>query len=234
MTGVQAAVVVPVKAFHAAKLRLAPAVAPPARARLAREMATAVVLAAAPLPVVVVCDDDDVRRWARALGAQVRFTPGLGLDGAVAAGVAWVADEGHERAVVAHGDLPLVTGLAHVARGDGAVLVPDRRADGTNVIAIPATCGFRFAYGPGSFHRHRAEAERLGLDVTVVDDLALAWDVDVPDDLRLPSGELVGGVAATSAVPGAADRHWSTPEVGAPSPPGRTGTPGRPGSRGRP
>jgi 2-phospho-L-lactate guanylyltransferase len=75
--------------------------------------------------------------------------------------------------VVAHADLPLATGLRHVVGSHGVLLVPDRRADGTNVIALPAACGFRFAYGPGSFHRHRAEAERLGLVVTVLDDGAL-------------------------------------------------------------
>jgi 2-phospho-L-lactate guanylyltransferase len=194
LTDVQAAVVVPVKAFHAAKLRLAPALSPLDRADLARHMASSVVRAAAPLPVVVVCDDEAVREWAVALGAEVLWTPGLGLDGAVAAGVDRVAADGYRRVVVAHADLPLATGLTHVVDGEGVVLVPDRRADGTNVISLPARSGFRFAYGPGSFHRHRAEATRLGLEVTVLDDGDLSWDVDVPDDLLLPSGEVLAGL----------------------------------------
>ncbi len=36
--------------------------------------------------------------------------------------------------------------------------MPDRHDDGTNVIALPAALGFRFAYGPGSFRHHVAEA----------------------------------------------------------------------------
>ena len=188
VAAVRAAVVVPVKAFHAAKVRLAPALDPTDRADLARLMADRVVRAAAGLPVTVVCDDDEVRAWALDAGAAVRWTPGLGLDGAVEAGVETVAAEGADRVVVAHADLPLATDLAHVVGTDGVVLVPDRRADGTNVIAMPAACGFRFAYGPGSFARHRAEAERLGLAVEVRDDAPLSWDVDVPDDLLLPSG----------------------------------------------
>lgn len=183
----RAAVVVPVKAFHEAKLRLAPALSPPARAVLAREMATAVVAAAGDLPVTVVCDDPEVHRWALAVGATVHWTPGLGLDGAVEAGVA-VAGETAERVVVVHADLPLATGLDHVVGQTGVLLVPDRRADGTNVIALPAGCGFRFRYGPGSFVRHQAEAVRLGLAVEVRTDAALGWDVDVPDDLHLPGG----------------------------------------------
>jgi 2-phospho-L-lactate guanylyltransferase len=70
---------------------------------------------------------------------------------------------------------------------DGIVLVPDRHEDGTNVVSIPAACGFEFAYGPGSFDRHRAEAERLGLPLTVLRPERLTWDVDVPADLDLPA-----------------------------------------------
>lgn len=188
MIVVRAAVVIPVKGFHAAKLRLAPALTPAARAVLAREMATLVVRAAGDLPVTVVCEDETVREWAIEAGATVAWTPGLGLDGAVTAGVAAVAATGAERVVVAHADLPLATGLDHVVGRTGVLLVPDRRTDGTNVLAVPADSGFRFAYGPGSFARHRAEAARLGLPVEVLTDAELGWDVDIPDDLQLPGG----------------------------------------------
>jgi len=181
-------VVIPVKGFHAAKLRLAPALSPAARAVLARQMATRVLEAAGDLPVIVVCEDPAVRQWALEAGATVHWTPGLGLDGAVTAGVAAAAAAGAERVVVAHADLPLATGLAHVVGHAGVLLVPDRRNDGTNVAAIPAASGFRFSYGPGSFARHRAEAARLGLGVEVRADIELGWDVDIPDDLHLPDG----------------------------------------------
>jgi 2-phospho-L-lactate guanylyltransferase len=91
--------------------------------------------------------------------------------------------------VVAHGDLPLARDLAALAQRGGpqvVTLVPDRHGDGTNVVVLPAGCGFRFAYGPGSFARHRAEAARLGLAVEVVHDPHLGWDVDHPADLDLP------------------------------------------------
>jgi len=185
----RAAVVIPVKGFHAAKLRLAPALTPEARAVLARQMATRVVLAAGDLPVIVVCEDEAVREWALGEGATVHWTPGLGLDGAVHAGVDAATAAGAERIVVAHADLPLATGLDHVVGRAGVVLVPDRRTEGTNVIAVPAGSGFRFQYGTGSFARHRHEASRLGLPVEVLTDAALGWDVDVPDDLQLPDGD---------------------------------------------
>ena len=64
-------------------------------------------------------------------------------------------------------------------------LAPDRWRDGTNVAGVPTEVGFRFSYGPGSFARHLAEAARLGLHCTIVDDPRLSSDVDLPVDLAL-------------------------------------------------
>ncbi len=179
----------PVKAFGQAKVRLAGALDPDERARLARRMAGIVVAAAAPLPAVVVCDDDDVRAWAEGIGARVVWCPGRGLNGAVADGVAALAADGVAHAIVAHADLPLATRLAWVAEFPGVTLVPDRRLDGTNVVAVPTGAGFGFSYGAGSFGRHRAEAARLGLAARLVRDPRLAWDVDLPVDLDWPGSD---------------------------------------------
>jgi 2-phospho-L-lactate guanylyltransferase (CobY/MobA/RfbA family) len=116
----------------------------------------------------------------------VLWRPGHGLNGAVNDAVTTVAAEGEERVLVAHADLPLATGFDDLLVDEGVLLVPDRHEDGTNVASVPTGAGFRFAYGPGSFPRHRAEAERLGLHVEVRRPPRLTWDVDVPADLDLP------------------------------------------------
>ena len=177
------AILVPVKAFAEAKVRLAPALRSAARAALAEAMATHVLAAAGGLPVAVVCDDPGVAAWARQLGALVVWEPGRGLNGAVDAGVAHLASAGVERVIVAHADLPLADGLADLDIGEGITLVPDRRDDGTNVACIPSASGFKFAYGPGSFARHCAEAGRLELPLHVIRDPRLSFDVDLPADL---------------------------------------------------
>lgn len=182
----RAAVLVPVKAFGQAKVRLADVLEPAIRAELARAMAIRVLRAAAPLPAVVVCDDEEVRAWAERQGAEVLWTPGLGLNGAVEAGVAHLRCRGVARAVVSHADLPLATELAWVADFSGVTLVPDRHGDGSNVIGVPTDAGFRFAYGAGSFAAHRAEAARLGLVTRLVPDERLGWDLDVAADLAVP------------------------------------------------
>ncbi len=179
-------VLVPVKAFGAAKARLAPTLDAAGRETLAREMAARVLAAAAPLPVAVVCDDTEVARWAAQRGALVLPEPGRGLNGAVEAGVERLGVAGAAEVLVAHADLPFAHEVAQLAGFGGVTLVPDRRDDGTNVACIPTGAGFRFHYGPGSFARHRAEARRLGLDCRVVRDPELTWDVDVPGDI--PAG----------------------------------------------
>lgn len=190
---------VPVKSFGLAKVRLAGALDRAARAELARAMAGLVVAAAAPLPVWCVCDDDDVAEWAREQGAGVEWTPGLGLNGAVQAATERQAATGTARVVVAHGDLPFARDLSALAETapDEVVLVPDRRSHGTNVISVPTGAGFRFSYGERSFGRHREEVDRCGLRVRIVRAEHLGWDVDEPDDLEVPAhlGRLPGATS---------------------------------------
>jgi 2-phospho-L-lactate guanylyltransferase len=184
----RAAVLVPVKAFGAAKVRLAPALDAAERESLARSMATRVVAACreAGLPVFVACDDEGVSSWAASVGADVVWTPGLGLNGAVQLGFAALLDTGVELVVVAHGDLPQAAGLDRVVHGgaDVVTIVPDRHDDGTNVLAVPSSAAaFEFRYGVGSFARHVAEADRVGVSSRVLRLPELQWDVDTPDDL---------------------------------------------------
>jgi 2-phospho-L-lactate/phosphoenolpyruvate guanylyltransferase len=105
-----------------------------------------------------------------------------GLNPAVTAAASRAADLGFERVIIAHADLPAAVDLSAVDT-PGVGIAPDRGRDGSNVMCVPTGVGFEFSYGPGSFARHCAEARRLGLELTIVEDDALAWDVDDPDDL---------------------------------------------------
>jgi 2-phospho-L-lactate/phosphoenolpyruvate guanylyltransferase len=180
------AVLVPVKAFRAAKARLAPAVEPAPRAALARWMATQVVEAVRPLATFVACDDDAVAEWADGLGAEVLWGPGLGLNGAVDEGVATITGKGFEHVVVCHGDLPLPGSIIDTIRPDTIVLVPDRRRDGTNVVSRPCSADLAASYGARSFGRHLEQALLTGFDVTVRFDSELSLDLDTVADLRHP------------------------------------------------
>jgi len=164
-------------------------------------MAGTVVRAAGALPVWVVTDDPHVAEWAATVTAESLMVGQDGLNASVAAAVEAAAAAGFERVIVAHADLPLAEDL-RVVDGPGAAIAPDRHGDGSNVLSVPTEAGFVFAYGPGSFERHRSEAARCGLAVTVVDEPALALDVDSVDDLRLLSEISAQGDISVGCVQG--------------------------------
>lgn len=174
------------KAFAAAKGRLAPLLTPDERIRLAQWMAERVLAAAGELATVVACDDEAVAEWARDRGAQVSWKPDTGLNAAVTLSVAELDAAGIDTVVVAHSDLPGATDLAALAHPQRIVLVPDHARDGTNVIVVPTALGFDFSYGPGSFRRHLDQALASGLTVEVRHDPLLGRDVDRPTDLTHP------------------------------------------------
>ena len=119
--------------------------------------------AAGPLPVARrVRRRRGARRGPSASGAERRLGPGRGLNGAVADGVAALAAAGaRPRSIVAHADLPLATDLdlAGRLRRRHARARPPRRRHQRAGRARPRPAS-AFAYGPGSFGRHRAEAAR--------------------------------------------------------------------------
>lgn len=183
---VDAVVLVPIKAFHLAKGRLAPVLDVAHRDRLARWTAERVLAAAAPAAVAVVCDDAEVATWAAGHGALVLREVGVGLNAAVDHAVGQLRAEGHEHVVVAHGDLPCPPRLASFARSGTVTLVPDRRSDGTNLLSFPLDVELAASYGGGSFRRHLEAAMRTGCSVEVIRDPLLALDIDHPSDLSHP------------------------------------------------
>lgn len=190
------AVVLPIKGFSNAKGRLEPVLSAENRASLAAFTAGGVLEAAESMDTFVVCDNDDVAQWARERGAMVVRQHQTGLNGAVANGVD-AAQYKRDWVLIAHSDLPFPEALLSVVDLElvtsTVTIVPDRHADGTNVLVIPAGCGFVFQYGPGSFAAHQGEAARLGLPVRIVRHEQLGLDIDTPEDLaQLPANWLEG------------------------------------------
>lgn len=197
----ETAALVPIKGFHAAKARLAPVLSEPDRERLARWLATRVVEAIRPTPTFVACDDDAVAEWAEGLGAGVLWGPGLGLNRAIDLGVDTVAGKGFDHVVIAHGDLPRPERLNSVPVSDTIVLVPDRRRDGTNVLARPTRVPMTADYGGGSFSRHLDAALASGAAVQVRSDPLLSIDIDTIDDCRHPIASSVLVAVLGGAMP---------------------------------
>jgi 2-phospho-L-lactate/phosphoenolpyruvate guanylyltransferase len=193
LTAVHLAVLVPVKRFQLAKRRLAGLLDDTHRVALAQWLAGRVVAAAGALPLFVACDDEAVASWADAAGAEVLWTPGLGLNGAVESSRATISGKGFDHLVIAHSDLPLAGDLGDVAVAHTITLVPDRAGNGTNVLSLPVQAAIGISYGAGSFSAHLSQALTLagdptrGLRVEVRRDPRLALDIDTPNDLAHPA-----------------------------------------------
>ena len=87
-------------------------------------------------------------------------------------------------------DLPLVKSadiddlLAIECSAPGMVIVPSRDGTGTNAILRTPPTLFPSHFGPGSFAKHCAEAERSGAEILVRRNPRLEMDVDDESDLR--------------------------------------------------
>ena len=181
--------IIPVKASPDSKSRLAGVLDAGQRATLVEAMLDRVIEAArAARNVSRVCLLGTPRNTPTT-DIGVLAEPGGGLNAAVASAFMDAPAQGAARVIFIHGDLPLVTArdlelLAAAPAGEIAI-APDRHGTGTNAISLPLpeAKGFSFAFGPDSFARHNAEAERLGLKIAEIHSQGLARDVDEPEDL---------------------------------------------------
>lgn len=181
----------PHRGLAAAKTRLAPVLDHEERIALARTLLVRVLGVArqAVDDVVVISPSAELEQIVADAGARLEVQHGMGLNAGLDQARDGAADEGVERMVVLHGDLPNleaddVRALMEAA-GDGpaVAIAPDRLATGTNGLAMspPEIIGFRF--GLGSFAAHLTEAEAAGVEPAVVVRPGLSFDLDTPQDL---------------------------------------------------
>jgi 2-phospho-L-lactate guanylyltransferase len=181
-------VIIPVKPFGQAKQRLAPALQPAERARLAERMFRHVLgtasVAFGHANILVVCSSSDVCAIAKSEGAIGIREMGLpDLNAAIAQAATFAGNSGASMHLVLASDLPFLeqSDLIDLA-AYGCAIAPDRHERGTNALLWPPHLPFEF--GEGSFARHRGTAERAGFKPYICLRRGLAHDIDVPDDLR--------------------------------------------------
>lgn len=187
--------ILPVKAFGAAKQRLAPALPEGSREALARAMASDVLTALAGTSgldgVAVVTADERAAAAARQSGAEVVVdTERAGQSAAAKLGIRYAQARGFERVLLVPGDTPLLAPAeleALMARADaeqlGVVVVPDRHGEGTNALLLRPPDAIAPSFGPGSRERHVESARTSGTPYAVEPLPSLALDIDTGDDL---------------------------------------------------
>ena len=184
------------KEFALAKARLAPALHAGARRELALALFRDVLDAAMACPdidgVTIVSRDPHVVTVAGALGASWLSEPG-DLNETLMSAASDLRLRGIERVAVLSSDLPLATAdaISRLVQNDGDVVLVPSRDGGTNALAFP-TGAIALAYGPRSAQKHLDAARDAGLRAEILDEPALALDIDTPEDL----GRLFSAIAA--------------------------------------
>lgn len=176
--------IVPVKGLDGAKTRLAPLLSASERARLVVEMLDRVLAACeeagATERTLLVTPDPGLARG----GVDVLVDEGTGHADALA--LALADPRAAAGALVVMADCPLVTAesLDALAKAARPLAVAPARDGGVNAVALAAVNGFRPRFGV-PVETTMAEARAAGLDPIVVEDPALALDVDRPEDYEL-------------------------------------------------
>jgi 2-phospho-L-lactate/phosphoenolpyruvate guanylyltransferase len=203
--------VIPVKPLRGALRRLTSALEAPVRRELQVAMLTDVLGACAGARelagVMVVTSDPDAgameRAITRAEGVDDQRPP-RGMNAAVARGLAAVAAERADAALVLTADLPLALpeDLAAIVAagppGPSALLVPSADGTGTNAMLLRPPGALAPRLGPDSCARHEAQAARRALPSARLELPRLALDIDTPADLTALVAR--GAACATLAV----------------------------------
>jgi 2-phospho-L-lactate guanylyltransferase len=186
--------VVPIKRTGEAKQRLAEALPPELRARLALAMAEDVLAALAAAPglagILVVTVDDNAIALARRLGARVIADGATdGQTGAVGAAAALLGREARKAMLAIPGDVPLITPdevqtlVAAHQRDEDFVIAPAHDGRGSNAILCAPPGRVPLAFGNDSFLPHLETARRAGVEPRVVRLAGIGLDIDNPQDL---------------------------------------------------
>lgn len=174
---------VPLKALDNAKRRLAPALEPADRRRLARVMCRDVLDAVASAQglsgVALVTSERDLAPS----GVRRIDDRGDGLNAALADAAAVLEAEGATAVLTIAADVPLATrddieAILAAGRQAPVVIVPDRRRRGTNALMLSPPRLLRPAFGEASLARHIALARSRGIEPAVLGLAGPGFDVD--------------------------------------------------------
>lgn len=181
-------VIVPFRSVADGKTRLAACLSDGARRRWCRWMLERTLALLAGLDVVVVSDDATVSSTVEAMEPNARFVL------AEVAGDLNLALDQARRLASGRRLLIIPTDLVTLERptldrfladADTLAIAPDAAGQGTNLLHLPSNAAgqFRFQFGPDSFHKHVAEAARLGRQAIVFRSEQSSFDLDTPKDL---------------------------------------------------
>jgi 2-phospho-L-lactate/phosphoenolpyruvate guanylyltransferase len=188
--------IIPVKPLNRAKSRLSQVLTPEQRYQLAETMLRHVLGVIQTVPQVlgtlVISRDNKALAIAREYGARtVQESGAPELNTALMRATQVVARWKGSAVLILPADLPLLAGedivsMIHMSgrSSPSVVLATDQHEDGTNAMFVRPPGLIEYAYGTGSYTRHKQLAQDAGADVHVYHSERLLLDIDVPADLQ--------------------------------------------------
>jgi 2-phospho-L-lactate/phosphoenolpyruvate guanylyltransferase len=187
-------ILVPIKNFVNAKVRLSSVLSPEERIELARVMCEDVLETLAGWrgrpEVAVVTSDPLARDAASYFGFQtIADDSNPGETGAIEMATAICRSRGESSTLVIPADIPLIEAselqkIQDAAPPAGTVLVPDAARRGTNAVLRSPADLFPLHFGNDSFLPHLAAAQATELPCVVLKLPGIGLDVDRPADLH--------------------------------------------------
>jgi 2-phospho-L-lactate/phosphoenolpyruvate guanylyltransferase len=188
-------VIIPVKRFENAKMRLSSILDIEDRVRLSSLMLdyTLRVLASVPSltqAVVVVSGDKHAEQIATKHGAIfLHEEKENGVNSAVSEADAYCMKEDAEATIVIPNDLPLldatdISRVSDLAKNESRCIVicPSLRYDGTNMLLRKPPSVMSTFYDSDSYNMHVQEAIKLGVPVKLFFSKTVMYDIDTPED----------------------------------------------------
>lgn len=195
--------VIPVKQLAESKRRLAHILSPKGRADLIFGFLEHLLNVLAESPsidhILVVTSDPAVTALARERQISVLLEAApVGLNEAVARGIAMAQAEGAMATLILPADLPFASAedIEQVLAAYSPENVPmmaicsDENGTGTNALFLAPPGGFNFHYGPDSYQAHLAEARSRDRMIHEVCAPGLRFDLDTEDDWLAYNGQL--------------------------------------------
>lgn len=194
--------IVPVKPLRRGKSRLSEILSDDKRAQLNHHLFAHTIEVLkhvdAITNILVVSRDSDVLTQSRELDVRTVTENGTPeLNSALRRASLFSKVFSTEGVLIVPADLPLLTPddvtlfIEQRVQAPMAVIAPDRRRGGTNMLLIDPADLLTFSFGQDSFEKHCALAESKGAKVIIVENERIALDLDIPEDYEILSSKNV-------------------------------------------
>ncbi|MBE2222806.1 MAG: 2-phospho-L-lactate guanylyltransferase [Anaerolineae bacterium] len=188
--------ILPVKPLSQSKTRLAHILSPAERADLTQQLLEHTLQVLQQVPAIaqtlVVSRDAAVLHTAQRYHTDT-FTEHepFHLKTAVTQAAKYATLQGVNSILIIPADLPFLQAyeiqniLNEISTAENCIICPDEKQNGTNALMLPPSINFRFQYGPGSYQKHLAEAQRLKITIKSITTPGICFDLDTEADWHI-------------------------------------------------